>query len=143
MSEVDDFLSDVLPRQIEAEIAIHNGDIEPRFEIWSHNDPVTLFGAMGPNNSGWEDVSRIFRWVASRFSGNVSYEFDLIAAGASGDIAYTVGFERNAQSTDGGPVRPNELRVTHVDRREDGEWKIVHRHADYPPADQSKAITEG
>jgi ketosteroid isomerase-like protein len=29
------------------------------------------------------------------------------------------------------------LRATQVYRREDGEWKIVHRHADYPPADES------
>jgi ketosteroid isomerase-like protein len=27
------------------------------------------------------------------------------------------------------------LRATHVWRREDGEWKIVHRHGDTPPAD--------
>ncbi|MEP7023125.1 MAG: nuclear transport factor 2 family protein [Actinomycetota bacterium] len=29
------------------------------------------------------------------------------------------------------------LRVTHIFRREDGEWKIVHRHGDYAqsPAD--------
>ena len=26
---------------------------------------------------------------------------------------------------------PNSLRVTHVYRRENGEWKIVHRHGDY------------
>ena len=29
---------------------------------------------------------------------------------------------------------PYTLRVTHVYRREDGDWKIVHRHADAPPA---------
>jgi ketosteroid isomerase-like protein len=28
------------------------------------------------------------------------------------------------------------LRVTHVYRREDGEWKIVHRHGDRVPPDQ-------
>ncbi|MDQ3576616.1 MAG: nuclear transport factor 2 family protein, partial [Actinomycetota bacterium] len=28
------------------------------------------------------------------------------------------------------------LRVTHVYRREDGEWKIVHRHGDQPPQGQ-------
>ena len=27
--------------------------------------------------------------------------------------------------------------VTHVYRREDGEWKIVHRHGDLAPADES------
>jgi ketosteroid isomerase-like protein len=25
------------------------------------------------------------------------------------------------------------LRVTHVYRREDGQWRIVHRHGDRPP----------
>jgi ketosteroid isomerase-like protein len=38
---------------------------------------------------------------------------------------------------DGVPVEPWTLRVTHVYRREDGEWKIVHRHADHVPADQT------
>jgi len=34
------------------------------------------------------------------------------------------------------PVQENVLRVTHVFRRENGEWKIVHRHGDFPPPDQ-------
>jgi len=29
------------------------------------------------------------------------------------------------------------IRVTHIYRREDGEWKIVHRHGDVLPIDQS------
>jgi hypothetical protein len=45
MSELDDFLTTTLPRQIEAEEAIHNGDVEPRLEMWSRKDPVTLLGA--------------------------------------------------------------------------------------------------
>jgi hypothetical protein len=48
MSNLDDFLSMVLPSQIRAEKAIHNGDPAPRLEMWSTNDPVTLFGAWGP-----------------------------------------------------------------------------------------------
>ena len=52
------------------------------------------------------------------------------------DLAYTVGYEHTAFSMDGGPVAPITLRVTHVYRREDGEWKIVHRHADVPPTGQ-------
>ena len=68
-----------------------------------------------------------------------------MAAGASGDLAYTVGYEHASFSMDGGPVEPITLRVTHVYRREDGEWKIVHRHADAPPTGQlpsAEASTE-
>jgi ketosteroid isomerase-like protein len=82
-------------------------------------------------------VSRIFNWVASRLSNCTAYRFDLVAAGVSGDLAYTVGYERFSDSTDGGPVEPTTLRVTHVYRRENGQWKIVHRHGDHLPIDQS------
>jgi ketosteroid isomerase-like protein len=135
--ELDEFLSTTLTKQVEAERAIHNGDVAPRLEMWSMNDPVTLFGAWGPCNSGWDEVSRTFRWVASRFLGCSEYRFELVAAGVSGDLAYTVGYEHSVNSVDGGPMQPNRLRVTHVYRREDGEWRIVHRHGDHPPVDQS------
>jgi ketosteroid isomerase-like protein len=141
MTELDDFLTSFLPRQIEAETAIHRGELAPRLALWSTNDPVTLFGAWGPCNSGWDEVSRTFEWVASRFSNGSSYAFDLVAAGVSGDLAYTVGYERSSASVDGGPVEPNVLRVTHVYRREGGDWKIVHRHGDHLPVDQSPSAT--
>jgi hypothetical protein len=34
LSELDDFLTNTLNRQTKAEEAIHNGDPEPRLEIW-------------------------------------------------------------------------------------------------------------
>jgi ketosteroid isomerase-like protein len=97
---------------------------------------------MGMSDSGWDTVSRTFRWVASRFSHCTAYSFELVAAGASGDLAYTVGFERADLSVDGGPPHSTKLRVTHVYRREAGEWKIVHRHGDYVPVDESPAVEE-
>jgi ketosteroid isomerase-like protein len=137
MTELDDFLSTFLPRQIEAEEAIHNGDVEPRLALWSRNEPVTLLGALGMVDSDWATVEETFRWVASKFSNCTSYEFELIAAGVSGDVAYTVGYERTVASRDGAPPSPSVLRATHAYRREDGEWKIVHRHADGTGVDLS------
>jgi ketosteroid isomerase-like protein len=78
-------------------------------------------------------VDRLFREVATWFADSEDYEFEVIAAGASGDLAYTVGYERNKVRVEGMP-RVYALRVTHVYRREDGRWRIVHRHADYPPS---------
>jgi len=137
MSELDDFLTTTLARQVEEEEALHNGDVQPRLAMWSTQEPVTVFGAL-KSVSGWDEVSQAFRWIASRFSDCTAYRFELVAAGVSGDLAYTVGYEHISVSMDGVPVEPFTLRVTHVYRREDGEWKIVHRHADRVPIDQSQ-----
>jgi hypothetical protein len=48
-------------------------------------------------------------------------------------MPYLVGFERAASSTEGGGAEDLVLRVTQVYRRERGEWKQVHRHADPGP----------
>jgi ketosteroid isomerase-like protein len=134
MSEVDDFLSETMPRLMEAERALHNGDAEPRVAMWSRKDPVTLFGAW-LSDSGWDDVSRTFQVLASRFSDCTAYDVDVIAAGASGDLAYTVAYEHTTASVQGVP-RTYTLRVTQIYRREDGQWKLVHRHGDELAADQ-------
>ena len=108
MSELDDFLSTTLTRQIEAEEAIHNGDPTLRMQMWSTQDPVTLLGAI-KTNSGWDELSRVFRWLGSRFSDCTAFRFGLVAAGVGGDLAYTVGFEHTAVSMDGAPVEPYTL----------------------------------
>ena len=138
MNELDDFLATTLPRQLEAERAIHNGDPEPRLAMWSTNDPVTVLGAV-QNATGWDEASKLFRWLAAGFSDCTAYSFDLIAAGVSGDLAYTTGYEHTSVSWDGVPLELYTLRVTHVYRREDGEWKIVHRHGDKVSADKNSA----
>jgi ketosteroid isomerase-like protein len=132
MSELDDFLAPTLARQVEAEKALINGDPGPRLAMWSTQEPVTVFGAE-KTVIGSDEARQVFRWLATRFSNLTDYRFELVAAGASGDLAYTVGYEHITVSMDGGPVAPVILRVTHLYRREDAEWKIVHRHADAPP----------
>lgn len=129
ITEVDQFLADVLPRQIGAEKAICNGDPAPRLAMWSSKNPVTLFGA-DATKQGAEEVRQFFHLVASWFANCTAYRFDLVAAEVSGDVAYTIGFEHVSASFRGSPEAPISARVTHVYRRENGEWMIVHRHAD-------------
>lgn len=137
MSEVDDFLAATMPRLTEAETALHNGDAGPRMAVWSRNDPVTLFGA-ALGGSGWAGVGPIFERLGASFSNCTAYKNVVLAAGASGDLAYTVAFEHTTASVNGAPPQPYMLRVTTVFRREDGDWKIVHRHGD-PLASESAA----
>ena len=109
---------------------MHEGDPELRIAMWSRNDPVTLLGALGVLLSGWDELEPFFRWLASRFSDCTVYDFELIAAGASGDVAYTVGLEHCTRSWEGSPPEAVTVRATHGYRREGGQWKIVHRHGD-------------
>lgn len=113
------------------------GDGTARDDTWSHTDPVTLFGAAVPLRTGWAEVSKTFRWLASIFADPVERRFDVIAADASGDLAYTVGYEHKTVGFQG-EQRTYTLRVTHVYRREDGVWKIVHRHGDNVPEDRER-----
>src|SRR5688500_16492068 len=53
-------------------------------------------------------------------------------------MAYTVGFERFNEILADGEKKPWTVRVTHAYRREEGEWKIVHRHGDQAPVDESR-----
>lgn len=128
-AEVDEFLAGTMPRLNEVEIALHNGDAVPRITMWSHNEPVTLFGA-ALSGRGWTEIAPVFERLASSFSNCTSYEIEVVAAGASGDLAYIAAFEHTTVSLNGEPPNPYVLRVTTVFRREDGEWKVVHRHAD-------------
>ncbi len=136
MSEVDEFLAAVLPRQSQADLALLNGDSGPRKMLWSHEDPVTVLGA-ARTVSGWHEVESLFDWLGSNFSNGDLYELDVTAANVSGDLGYVVGAEHSRASVGGEASAPIELRVTLIFRREDGEWKEVHRHADPIPGIRS------
>lgn len=132
MTERDEFLRAVLPALTEADTAFHNGDPNPRIRMWSQSEPVTLFGAV-LTKSGPAEVISAFKWLADRFSNCESFEYEVVAADASGDLAYIAGIEHTTASVRGGPSEPYELRVTTIFRRENGEWKVVHRHGDPLP----------
>jgi ketosteroid isomerase-like protein len=133
MSDRDAFLATVLPRHRKAIDAAHNGDPTLFVEEWSTREPVTLFGAVVSGLGGWAAVTQAMGSVAARFSNGTPVDFEVVAAEVSGELAYLVGYERSAFSVDGGPVEPNSLRVTHIYRREEGAWKLVHRHGDPGP----------
>jgi len=142
MSEVEDFLAATMPRLVEADTALHSGDAGPRSAMWSHDDPVTLFGAAA-TKTGWPEIQPVFEWLASTFTRCESFDYEVMAAGASGDLAYIVGIEHTAASVGGAPPVPYRLRVTTILRREGGQWQVVHRHGDPIPGADSQGPGTG
>ena len=131
MSELEECLTWVRTVLRATEVAIHNGDASLRRAIWSQRDPVTLFGAV-TNARGQQQLDELFTRLAQSFSNCTSYSFELVEAEVHGDLAYTVGFEHTSASVNGEP-RDYTLRATQIYRREDGEWKVAHRHGSNPP----------
>lgn len=132
----DDTFAETLERQDAATASMLDGDPGPMINSWADSDDVTLFGAWGPIEKGHKAVTDTMRWVGSRFTGADTVSVENTVVASSGDLAYTVGFERSQVSVDGGPPRDMVIRVTHIYRRIDGAWKLMHRHADFPPPDQ-------
>lgn len=128
MGDRDNFLHWFNTTWRAAEDALHSGDAEPRFHTWSEQAPVTLFGAW-LNARDPATVREVFLKLAQAFSKATSSDIELIAADVSGDLAYTVHREITSTTVDGVP-RDYVLRVTQVYRREDGDWRVVHRHGD-------------
>jgi ketosteroid isomerase-like protein len=128
MSERADFLKWVETELRDAEVAIHNGDADPRRAIWSTEDPVTVFGAWMTSTTA-ADAEAIFHRLEQDFSDCTSYVHEVVSADAIGDLAYTVGYEHTSASLNGEP-RAYTLRVTQLYRREAGTWKVFHRHGD-------------
>lgn len=131
MKQREEFMTWVHTVLVQAEVALHNGDASPRRAIWSRNDPVTVLGARW-NVSGQAQLDELFARLADSFSDCSSYELELLEAEVLGDAAYTAGFEHISASVDGVPSSYT-LRVTHIYRYENGEWKVAHRHGSVPP----------
>ncbi|MCO1658328.1 YybH family protein [Pseudonocardia humida] len=131
---VPEGLDTALGRVAAALAAIGSGDPAPYAALWAPGHDVTLYGAWGPVERGNDAVTGTFTWVGSRFSdGALVPRNDLVHA--DGDLAVTVGTEEGTVRVDGGEPALMRLRVTHVLRRVEGRWYLVHRHADFPPAD--------
>jgi ketosteroid isomerase-like protein len=129
------FLDEWIPVQVSTGIDVHSGDPASWITTWSHREPVTVFGAGVRARAGWDEVHDTITWVASAFGDCQTYDYELVSAGVDGDFAYTCGFERYTATRPNGEIVRNELRVTQVYRRENGEWKIVHRHGDHAMPD--------
>ena len=131
MGDREEFVAWVQSVLRDAEIAIHQGDAGPRRAIWSRDEPVSVLGAWR-NAYGQKEIDELFAHLAESFSDCTSYEFELLEAEVRGDTAYTVGFEHTTASVAGTP-RTYTVRATQIYRREDGEWKLAHRHGSAPP----------
>ena len=113
-------------------IALVNGDPEPKKLLFSRRDDVTLANPVGRVPArGWAQVEQTLVSAASRYRDGDPIAFERVAEYATADLAYIVEIERWRARPDGADrIESGVLRATTIFRREEGGWRIAHRHAD-------------
>ena len=95
-------------------------------------DP-TLFSPLGWIRIGREAVTKQYAWAASMLQDElVALHTDYLSIEVDGDLAVTVAVERHRiRLHDTRSTVTAHTRVTQIFRREDGAWKLAHRHMDH------------
>ena len=108
------------------------GNPDPVKDLFSHTEDVTLANPYGPPVRGWDEVAKVSDRAASQVRDGEMTGFETVAKYVTPELAYGVWIERpKAKLGAREDITPFALRVTMTFRaEEDGEWKIVHRHAD-------------
>jgi ketosteroid isomerase-like protein len=107
------------------------GNPEPLEKVWSRRDDVTLANPFGPPVRGWDEVAKASDRAASQARDGELVSVEIVGKHVTPELACVVEIER-AKAKIGGSedITPFDLRVTMIFRPEEGEWKVVHRHAD-------------
>jgi len=126
-SDLDEFKRQYR-RSLEAFI---QGDPEPQKALWSRGDDVTLANPLGPPAKGIDRVFEAMDGAAAMVRDGTDLTFDVVSSYETEDLAFEFGLQGGAMRLGNSPdmVRAS-LRVTTIFRREDDEWKLLHRHAD-------------
>ena len=130
--------SQFMKQREEAAGSYINGDAGPLGELAAKESPATFFSPGGGYVQTAEQVLDRYNGDARYFkAGSGEGRFEILHMGSSGDLGYWVGFQQATTKLEGNPDPvPFNLRITEIFRRENGEWKLIHRHAD-PLADES------
>jgi len=127
--EFDDFMR----RREAASNDYIRGDAQELSTMLTRYDPATFMPPSGAVVEGSAAVAAAQVDGAAPFGPGSSGHFEVLNSGSSGDLAFWTGRQLATVELKGHdkPV-PMALRTTEVFRREHGEWKLVHRHADIP-----------
>ena len=108
---------------------VAKGDVAAIKALYAQTDDATGFYGWGGYEKGWEQVSRRWDWAGRQFKGGTVRHENLTAI-VTAELAYTTDIETFETAMDGADDPASwSNRVTHVFRLIDGEWRLIHRHA--------------
>jgi ketosteroid isomerase-like protein len=124
----DAALEEFIGRCHEAITQQSQGHPEPFLELWSRADDVSIMAAIGGYQVGFDEVSKLLT-AASKTQSFETWSAENLATIVADDLAFSVELEHYGRHVDG-EEEEMTLRATQIYRREDGDWKVIHRHGD-------------
>jgi NAD(P)H-dependent FMN reductase/ketosteroid isomerase-like protein len=119
-----------LKRRQEIASAYVRGEGAPLAAILTEVDPATFYGPSGNWETGAKVVAESYARGAKTFGDSSSTRLQILQSGASGTLAFWTGLQHASVQDEKNGKTEMTLRVTEVFRFEDGDFKLVHRHAD-------------
>ena len=104
------------------------GNPRPFLELWSRAGDVSLMGGVGGHQVGIDAVSKLLTAAAETLNYE-TWDAETLVSSFGDELGFTVELERLTRQIDGENDEMN-LRATSVYRREDGAWRVIHRHGD-------------
>jgi ketosteroid isomerase-like protein len=117
-------------RMARANAALMKGDARTYAGLMNHTSDFTLMQPFGGTVVHGFDRSPDHLARLGGFFRNGDFAQEVVQSISSGDVAALVLIERQSVEVGGLPMQEWPLRVTLVFRREQGEWRLAHRHAD-------------
>jgi len=109
---------------------VANGDVSEIKRLYSDSADATSFYGWGGYEKGEEAVSKRWDWAGQQFRGG-TVRHENITTVVTPEMFYTTDIETFSDQRMAGVegVTGWSNRVTYIFRREDGEWRLIHRHA--------------
>jgi len=120
-----------MKRRAAAALDYVRGDGAPVDQLSTDGERASFFGPGRGVVEGAAAMRKAFAEGAKGFEPEGESQLDIIAMAADDNLAFWTGIQRATVRFRGADMRtPMNLRITEAFRREDGDWKLVHRHAD-------------
>lgn len=128
-AELDASVRAAIERLHAAMADVANGDVAAIKALYSHTADATSFYGWGGYENGWDAVGKRWDWAGQQFQGG-SVAYENVTTVVTPEMFYLADIETFSNQRMAGVAGPTgwSNRVTHIFRREAGDWRLLHRH---------------
>ena len=126
----DEIAPQLVQRSAQGNAALMQGDIVRYNALVPLAEDFVLMSPFGGTPSRASDYTPERMEAMGRFFRNGAFQQKVVETYTSGDMVVLAVIERSNVEVGGLPAQDWALRVTLVYRRDELDWRLVHRHAD-------------